>query len=150
MTLISKEKRILALPGDVFGIHYARGARDGIVPYDTSDAPLCCGVNSSDLSPYHNSALWDDQLPVGAVINTVTTTLKRLPALKPLLGGKLFYCSVHVAIINVCWTLRNLLGVINLTCCGATKTSSNGNIFRVTGLLCREFTGPTKASDAEL
>ena len=35
------------------------------------------------------------------------------------------------------------------------KTSSNGNIFRVTGLLCGEFTGPrwiprTKASDAEL
>ena len=34
-------------------------------------------------------------------------------------------------------------------------TSSNGNIFRVTGLLCGEFTGPrwilrTKASDAEL
>ena len=35
-----------------------------------------------------------------------------------------------------------------------TMTSSNGNIFRVTGLLCREFTGHrwislTKASDAE-
>ena len=34
-------------------------------------------------------------------------------------------------------------------------TSSNGNIFRITGLLCGEFTGhrwipPTKASDAEL
>ena len=28
--------------------------------------------------------------------------------------------------------------------------SSNGNIFRVTGHLCGEFTGPTKASDAEL
>ena len=37
----------------------------------------------------------------------------------------------------------------------AMMTSSNGNIFRVTGLLCGEFTGPrwiprTKASDAEL
>ena len=34
-------------------------------------------------------------------------------------------------------------------------TASNGNIFRVTGHLCGEFTGPrwiprTKASDAEL
>ena len=30
-------------------------------------------------------------------------------------------------------------------------TSSNGNIFRVTGPLCGEFTSPlTKASDAEL
>ena len=34
-------------------------------------------------------------------------------------------------------------------------TSSNGNILRVTGYLCREFTGPrwiprTKASDADL
>ena len=37
----------------------------------------------------------------------------------------------------------------------AMMTSSNGNIFRVTGHLCGEFTGPrwiphTKASDAEL
>ena len=45
-------------------------------------------------------------------------------------------------------------------CCGDKyslymMTSSNGNIFRVTGLLCGEFTGPrwilrSKASDAEL
>ena len=38
---------------------------------------------------------------------------------------------------------------------GAMMTSSNGNIFCVTGHLCGEFTGPqwiprTKASDAEL
>ena len=38
---------------------------------------------------------------------------------------------------------------------GAMMTSSNENIFRVTGHLCGEFTGPrwiprTKASDAEL
>ena len=38
---------------------------------------------------------------------------------------------------------------------GDMMTSSNGNIFRVTGYLCGEFTGPrwiphTKASDAEL
>ena len=38
---------------------------------------------------------------------------------------------------------------------GIMMTSSNGNIFRVTGHLCGEFTGPrwiprTKASDAEL
>ena len=38
---------------------------------------------------------------------------------------------------------------------GAMMTSGNGNIFRVTGHLCGEFTGPrwiphTKASDAEL
>ena len=43
---------------------------------------------------------------------------------------------------HVCW-------IINM------MTSSNGNIFRVTGHLCGEFTGPrwiphTKASDAEL
>ena len=41
-----------------------------------------------------------------------------------------------------------------LSCDGVMMTSSNGNIFRVTGLLCREFTGHrwiprTKASDAE-
>ena len=42
-----------------------------------------------------------------------------------------------------------------LITCYNMMTSSNGNIFRVTGHLCGEFTGPrwiprTKASDAEL
>ena len=42
-----------------------------------------------------------------------------------------------------------------LTHCRLMMTSSNGNIFRVTGHLCGKFTGPrwisrTKASDAEL
>ena len=42
-----------------------------------------------------------------------------------------------------------------ISCCVSMMTSSNGNIFRVTGHLCGEFTGPrwiprTKASDAEL
>ena len=42
---------------------------------------------------------------------------------------------------------------VNFSC--DMMTSSNGNIFRVTGHLCREFTGPrciprTKSSDAEL
>ena len=55
----------------------------------------------------------------------------------------------------------NDISVINvLTSCMTIDvfimmTSSNGNIFRVTGHLCGEFTGPrwiprTKASDAEL
>ena len=43
----------------------------------------------------------------------------------------------------------------NTTQCVLMMTSSNGSIFRVTGHLCGEFTGPrwiphTKASDAEL
>ena len=42
-----------------------------------------------------------------------------------------------------------------ILCTRYMMTSSNGNIFRVTGHLCGEFTGPrwiphTKASDAEL
>ena len=47
------------------------------------------------------------------------------------------------------------LFVAYVTICFSMMTSSNGNIFRVTGHLCGEFTGPrwiphTKASDAEL
>ena len=43
----------------------------------------------------------------------------------------------------------------NNQCISDMMSSSNGTIFRVTGLLCGEFTGPrliprTKASDAEL
>ena len=62
------------------------------------------------------------------------------------------------------WNVYNIshrfLSKINLTQRSpvakvSTMTSSNGNIFRVTGLLCGEFTGHqwiprTKASDAEL
>ena len=45
--------------------------------------------------------------------------------------------------------------ILRLTYACFMMTSSNGNIFRVTGHLCGEFTGPrwiphTKASDAEL
>ena len=52
-----------------------------------------------------------------------------------------------------CWSLAPT--VITLCFVELMMTSSNGNIFRVTGHLCREFTGPrwiprTKTSDAEL
>ena len=51
-----------------------------------------------------------------------------------------------------CW-FRNMQA--NIRCWFYMMSSSNGNAFRVTGHLCREFTGPrwiplTKASDAEL
>ena len=88
MTIIAKEEQILAQPGDVFGIHYPKGASDGCVPYYNSGAPLCCGMNSSDLSRFHNAGLWNDTLPVGRVINIVMPHIKRLPALKPVLEGE--------------------------------------------------------------
>ena len=59
-----------------------------------------------------------------------------------------FFCSCeHVCITRICgfrWYIHPYM-----------MTSSNGNIFRVTGHLCGEFTGlrwipRTKASDAEL
>ena len=59
------------------------------------------------------------------------------------------HCAEHAPMTKVCddchrWSLPIIM-----------MTSSNGNIFRVTGHLCGEFTGPrwishTKASDAEL
>ena len=55
-------------------------------------------------------------------------------------------------------TSQNRLEIVSLVGAGQIQsdtmmTSSNGNMFRVTGLLCGEFTGRiphTKASDAEL
>ena len=52
------------------------------------------------------------------------------------------------------WVLISKMG-LKITLLHTMMTSSNGNIFRVTGHLCREFTGRrwiprTKASDAEL
>ena len=70
---------------------------------------------------------------------------------------------------NICMRLNSIPWSYGVCCIGASlqfqlkartwlqrmMTSSNGNIFRVTGHLCGEFTGPrwisrTKASDAEL
>ena len=53
------------------------------------------------------------------------------------------------------WDLERTLLILRLEHFGRMMTSSNGNIFRVTGPLCGEFTGDwwiplTKASDAEL
>ena len=80
--------------------------------------------------------------------------------------------SITVPLIIILLTNRTSLMTVILSACTARKviwavdlphfpvsnshaTSSNGNIFRVTGHLCGEFTGPrwiphTKASDAEL
>ena len=62
----------------------------------------------------------------------------------------LFWFGCHNVIVTSSRTLNNCV----LTQC-TIMTSSNGNVLRVTGLLCGEFTGPrwislTKASDAEL
>ena len=95
------------------------------------------------------------------------------------LPAKLYYTHYHKVLLYVAWAfyvkrgdirIRKLLILCNtipyiLMCfillfkvCGnaySMMTSSNGNIFRVTGHLCGEFTGPrcipcTKASDSEL
>ena len=84
-------------------------------------------------------------------------------------------CNIHVH-ISLRWELRictdrltpSLWFKLSIQCCSDNRkpprwngyycimmTSSNGNIFRVTGHLCGKFTGPrwvslTKASDAEL
>ena len=59
---------------------------------------------------------------------------------------------VHLFAVIISWTGLNRSEIPNG---GIMMTSSNGNIFRVTGPLCGEFTGHrwiplTKASDAEL
>ena len=65
------------------------------------------------------------------------------------------YVQIHILLYilhfdgpPLCWNIRRLVFLIMMT-------SSNRNIFRVTGHLCGDFTGqrwipPTKASDAEL
>ena len=59
---------------------------------------------------------------------------------------------LQVSVHTSCWCVGTSQDILFL---GSMMTSSNGNIFRVTGHLCGEFTGPrwiphTKASDAEL
>ena len=75
--------------------------------------------------------------------------------------ARIWTCQANIVILNspriqvyicVTWIPSH---VIEWTGPSFKMTSSNGNIFRVTGHLCGEFTGPrwiprTKASDAEL
>ena len=54
-----------------------------------------------------------------------------------------------------CWWQSQFIALDKINTKASMMTSSNGNIFRVTGHLCGEFTGPrwiprTKASDAEV
>ena len=81
-------------------------------------------------------------------------------------GGKCSCSKRLVFYLGISWwpgclslvmnsTLSATVTRINTRGSGNMMTSSNGNIFRVTGLLCGEFTGHrwiprTKASDAEL
>ena len=75
-------------------------------------------------------------------------------------------CKIYFLVMVVIWCMefspsfirvlfRRYLGHFIFHVIESMMTSSNGNIFRVTGHLCGEFTGPrwiprTKASDAEL
>ena len=67
------------------------------------------------------------------------------------------YCDAVVSINMNEYLVTRILSVISLNQCDGSymMMAPNGNIFRVTGLLCGEFSGPrwipcTKASDAEL
>ena len=79
------------------------------------------------------------------------------PMLAPwiLLSGMLFWTAEHVRVRYQIWPdIRHPYGDMMRSDI-FMMTSSNGTIFRVTGHLCGEFTGPrwipsTKASDAEL
>ena len=96
MTMVASEERILAQPGDVIGIHYPDGTNGGIVPYETyGGTPVCCGLSTGDFSRTHGDGKQDNQLTVGTVLNVVVSTAKRLPALKPILVGKICYNSIQ-------------------------------------------------------
>ena len=96
MAIVAREERIMAQKGDVIGFHSAENATAALVPYESSDmTPLCCGLSSEDLSRIFNDVRQDNQLPVGTVLNVVISETKRLPALKPILEGKVPECSVY-------------------------------------------------------
>ena len=71
-------------------------------------------------------------------------------------GYAFLLCYMQMFFLNVVYRDRSQLSYVTIpTIQLIMMTSSNGDIFRVTGHLCGEFTGPrwiphTKASDAEL
>ena len=91
---------------------------------------------------YRGAKLWSDWI--------IISTKKKTCIFKgfTLWAHNLFVKSIHNDAVMRRRTGPSLVYIIMMT-------SSNGNIFRVTGHLCGEFTGPrwiprTKASDAEL
>ena len=82
----------------------------------------------------------------------VTKNVFQHPSISPVAGD----LRRHVAhVTSLQWLTRTTSVIDVCTIFHAMMTSSNGNIFRVTGHLCGEFTGPrwiphTKASDAGL
>ena len=131
-------------------------------------------------SPRHNDLLIRNDLGPGSRLCGIFACLTRSPGDPTHKQNRtLEYClNMGTILFEISWRPEKTQGTLSkiLVCVGwnpeaalvlsisifFTKllhwymmTSSNGNIFRVTGHLCGEFTGPrwiphTKASDAEL
>ena len=97
--IVPNNERIAVRPGDAIGVHYPIETTAGVIPYNRAfPDPLvpCCGVSVESLSRFHNDASRDIRLPLGFVLelNLVTHTI-RLPAMKPILGGKMYQYSAY-------------------------------------------------------
>ena len=88
-----------------------------------------------------------------ALINTQQQNSVKWKKLSPLHGpfSRVFHWAIKV-LFHFIWrgSCMYYLGLAWLKIAHVMLTSSNGNIFRVTGHLCGEFTGPRWRSDAEL
>ena len=112
---------------------------------------------SEKVHEFWSTIQWSVFLTVKLIIGATSHYLNQL---------RLVWWRIHAALLDKLLGLTYSNHVISyctisyeLTCylvlSSFMMTSSNGNIFRVTGPLCGEFTGPrwipcTKASDAEL
>ena len=91
----------------------------------------------------------EDQLPLQICINTTWLTYWLLTGKWITMDLPWQHCQHYF------WVMKLYIQFLSHIADQHMMTSSNGNIFCVTGHLCREYTGPrwvplTKASDAEL
>ena len=124
-------------------------------------------VRQNKIALSHDCLFFNMEIPMSGKMIFI---LKQGPVIR--ISGKIFYINFrtdihcrtacYVSMHSHIYTYFKILGHKDVT--EAIKyyskpvnmmTSSNGNIFRVTGHLCGKFTGPrwisrTKASDAEL
>ena len=85
---IAEADQITTQDGDVIGIHYEdSNDGNGVILYERSGGDLCCGFDESDLSRLVNKPMDEDDLAVGVTIPKSLISVKRMVALKAMIGN---------------------------------------------------------------
>ena len=72
--------------GDIIGVQYTNKNIPGVVPYEQSGVDSAVGLTEDQLSRLVNEDIADNDVPIGTTKTVKFHSVKRLPALKPVIG----------------------------------------------------------------